>query len=195
MNDPPLFLYESQFQWNSEKRDPGLAGKFKLGGWRHFGTFEDERFDTTGLSLANPASMATPAPIAGDYGVYAVFEQKLLRIGDDVDRGIGVFARASYSPPNQNLIDYYADAGLELVGLQDARPHDKFGVAVAYAHISPRPQALDGFSVVVRTGMASTNVGGCSYRGVSIRSAGRSDVAAERPVHSASGWWRDQSDR
>ena len=55
VNDPPLFLYESQFQWNSEKGDPGLAGKFKLGGWRHFGTFEDERFDTTGLSLANPA--------------------------------------------------------------------------------------------------------------------------------------------
>jgi len=144
VNDPPLFLYESQFQWNSEKGDPGLAGKLKLGGWRHFGSFEDERLDTMGISLASPASTGTPAPIARDYGVYAVYEQKLLRIRNDVDRGIVVFARASYSPPNQNLIDYYADGGVELVGLQDARPHDKFGVAVAYAHISPRPQALDG---------------------------------------------------
>jgi porin len=123
VNDPPLFLYESQFQWNSEKGDPGLAGKLKLGGWRHFGSFEDERLDTMGISLASPASTGTPAPISGDYGVYAVFEQKVLQVRGD---------------------DYYADGGIELVGLQDARPHDKFGVAVAYAHISPRPQALDG---------------------------------------------------
>jgi porin len=29
VNDPPLALYEAQFQWNSNKGDPGLAGKFK----------------------------------------------------------------------------------------------------------------------------------------------------------------------
>ena len=45
VNDPPLALYEAQFQWNSKKGDPGLDGKFKLGGWRHFGSFTDERFD------------------------------------------------------------------------------------------------------------------------------------------------------
>jgi porin len=138
-----LVLYESQFQWHSEKGDPGLAGKFKLGGWRNFGSFEDECFDTAGLSLASPASTGLPASFAGDYGVYAVFEQKLLRVHGDVDRGIGVFARASYSPPDRNLIDLYADGGLELVGLADAYPKDKFGLAVAYAPVSPRAQALD----------------------------------------------------
>lgn len=144
VNDPPLFLSEAQFQWNSKKGDPGLDGKLKLGGWRHFGAFDDQRVDRDGVSLASPRSSGIPASFAGDYGVYAVFEQKLFRVKGDDDRGIGVFARASYSPPNRNLIDYYADGGLELVGLQDARPHDKFGVAVAYAHISPRAQALDG---------------------------------------------------
>jgi porin len=143
VNDPPLVLYEAQFQWNSKKGDPGLAGKFKLGGWQHFGTFTDERFDTAGLSLANPASTGTPAALERDGGVYAVFEQKLLRVGKDDDRGIGVFARATYSPPDRNLIDVYADAGIELVGLADLRSHDKFGVAAAYAHVSPRAQALD----------------------------------------------------
>ncbi len=33
--------------------------------------------------------------------------------------------------------------GVELVGLADQRSHDKFGVAAAYAHVSPRAQALD----------------------------------------------------
>ena len=37
VNDPPLVLLEAQFLWNAEKGDPGLAGKFKVGGWRHFG--------------------------------------------------------------------------------------------------------------------------------------------------------------
>ena len=143
VNDPPLFLYEVQFQWNSKKGDPGLAGKFKLGGWRHLGTFTDERFDTAGLSLANPASSGVPAALGQDYGVYAVFEQKLLRVGNDDDRGIGIFARASYSPPDRNLIDTYADAGIELIGLDDRRPRDKFGIAAAYAHVSAQAQALD----------------------------------------------------
>ena len=143
VNDPPLFLYEAQFQWNTKKGDPGLDGKLKLGGWRHFGSFSDLRFDTAGLSLADPATSGTAASFSGDYGIYGVFEQKLFRVGSDDDRGIGVFARASYSPAGRNLIDIYADGGLELVGLTDVRPHDKFGIAAAYAHVSPRAQALD----------------------------------------------------
>ncbi len=134
VNDPPLFLSEAQFQWNSKKGDPGLDGKLKLGGWRHLGSFDDDRLDANGLSLANPATSGTPASHAGDYGLYAVFEQKLFRVNNDDDRGIGVFARASYSPPDRNLIDVYADGGVEFIGLADARPHDKFGLAVAYAH-------------------------------------------------------------
>jgi porin len=143
INDPPLFLYEAQFQWNTKKGDPGLDGKLKLGGWRHFGSFSDLRFDTAGLSLADPATSGTAASFSGDYGIYGVFEQKLFRVGSDDDRGIGVFARASYSSPGRNLIDIYADGGLEFVGLTDARPHDKVGIAAAYAHVSRRAQALD----------------------------------------------------
>ena len=85
----------------------------------------------------------TPFSHAGDYGIYAVFEQKLFRVKGDDDRGIGVFARASYSPPDRNLIDVYADGGVEFIGLSDARPHDKLGLAAAYARVSPWTQALD----------------------------------------------------
>ena len=79
----------------------------------------------------------------GDYGVYAVFEQKLYRVGKDDDRGIGIFGRVSYSPPDRNLIDRYGDAGIEFIGLDDRRPKDKFGIAAGYAHVSGRAVALD----------------------------------------------------
>ena len=143
VNDPPLLLGEAQFLWNGEKGDPGLDGKLKLGYWRHFGSFQDQRCDDAGRSLASAASSGTPASLRGDYGIYAAFEQKLYRVGSDDDRGIGIFARATYAPPDRNLIDIYADAGVELIGLNDSRAKDKFGVAAAYAHISPRVRALD----------------------------------------------------
>jgi porin len=143
INDPPLVLGEAQFLWNAKKGDPGLDGKFKVGGWRHFGTFTDERLSVSGLSLANPTSGGVPANLSGDFGVYSVFEQKLYRVGDDNDRGIGIFARASYSPPDRNIVDFYADTGIEFIGLSDKRPKDKFGIAMAYARVSPWAQALD----------------------------------------------------
>lgn len=142
VNDPPLVLGEVQFLWNGKKGDPGLDGKLKFGGWRHFGDFADLRFAANGLSLADPAA-SMPALSNGDYGVYAVFEQKLYRVGNDDDRGVGVFGRVAYSPPDRNLIDRYGDAGIEFIGLDDRRPKDKFGVAAAYAHVSGRAVALD----------------------------------------------------
>ena len=143
INDPPLVIGEVQFIWNGEKGDPGLAGKFKIGGWRHFGDFSDQRFTAQGISLASPFGSGMPAIFSGDFGIYSVFEQKLYRVGDDVDRGIGIFARVSSSPSDRNLIDFYADGGIEFVGLSDRRPKDKFGIAFGYAHVSSRAHALD----------------------------------------------------
>ena len=143
INDPPLGIGEVQFIWNGKKGDPGLDGKFKIGGWRHAGDFSDQRFTAQGISLASPMSSGLPASLRGDSGVYAVFEQKVYRVGKDDDRGIGIFARASSSPSDRNLIDRYADGGIEFIGLSDARPKDKFGIAAGYAHVSSRAHALD----------------------------------------------------
>jgi len=95
---------------------------------------------------ANPGKSATgamPATLSRDFGIYSAFEQKLYRVGKDEHRGNGMFARTSYSPPDRNLIDLYADAGIEFVGLDDNRPKDKFGIAADYARVSPWAQALD----------------------------------------------------
>jgi porin len=143
INDPPLVIGEVQYIWNGKKGDPGLDGKFKVGGWRHFGEFSDQRFTAQGISLANPISSGMPANLSGNFGIYSVFEQKIYRVDNDDDRGIGLFARVSSSPSDRNPIDFYADGGVELIGLSDRRPKDKFGIAAGYAHVSSRARALD----------------------------------------------------
>jgi porin len=143
INDPPLVIGEVQYIWNGKKGDPGLDGKFKIGGWKHFGDFSDQRFTAQGVSLASPVGSAMPAVLSGNFGIYSVFEQKLYRVGHDDDRGIGIFARVSSSPSDRNLIDLYADGGIEFIGLSDARPKDKFGIAAGYARVSSRARDLD----------------------------------------------------
>ncbi len=143
LRDPPLVLGEIQYAWNSGKTDEGLPGTFKLGGWRHFGDFDDQRFTVQGVSLADPSGTATPGRLNGNAGIYSVFEQKIYRVGHDPERGAAVFARISSSPSDRNLIDLYADGGLELIGLSDDRPKDKFGIAFGYARVSKAVRALD----------------------------------------------------
>lgn len=143
VNDPPLLLGQIQYAWNNKKGDPNLTGQIKFGGWRHFGTFADQQLASNGVSLAAPASSGTPLPLSGDIGGWVVFEQQIHRVPHNDDRGVGVFARLSGAPVDRNLIDLYADAGIEFIGLSDRRPDDKFGVAAGYAHVSKRAQALD----------------------------------------------------
>ena len=101
---------------------PGLTGTLKLGGWHHFGTFEDQHFGIDNRSLADPLSVGVARTHAGDYGVYGVIDQMLWRLpGDDPKKGIGAFTRFALSPPDRNLISLYADAGINFMGLWDQR--------------------------------------------------------------------------
>lgn len=143
VGDPPLFISEMQFSWKGLGENQKLPGALKVGGWSHFGAFNDQRFDRDGLSLADPTSSGLARQLKGDQGLYAVFEQRLYTVPKDDNRGIGIFTRISGSPSDRNLIDFYADGGIDFIGVQEIRPNDKFGLAVGYAHVSPRAQALD----------------------------------------------------
>jgi porin len=144
VNDPPFVIGEVQFAYNQEKTSAGLPGTIKLGGWLHAGEFNDQRFAANGLSQADPAASPMPAQHTGDFGVYSVFEQLLVSFaGRESERGIGVFARASFSPDDRNLISFYADGGVVATGPLASRPADKIGLAVAYARISDTARALD----------------------------------------------------
>jgi porin len=65
------------------------------------------------------------------------------RFPDRTECGVGLFTCISGSPGDRNLIDFYADVGVNVQGPLASRPNDKFGLGFAYARISGRARDLD----------------------------------------------------
>jgi porin len=144
VQDPAFVIAEGQYRYNQEKTAAGLAGTIKLGAWRHFGRFDDQRFDSAGVSLADPASTGDPARRRGDHGLYAVIDQQVWRPpSGEANKGVGIFARASASPADRNLIDLYFDGGIVFAGLVPGRPDDVLSFGAARARVSSRARELD----------------------------------------------------
>ena len=146
MTDPPLFIGELEYGYDKDKSAAGLPGTIKLGAWYHAGHFDDQRFREDGLSLANPASSGVARRLRGNLGLYGIIDQMVYRVPKselDEGRGISVFARLSVSPPDRNLISFYADAGITFEGPLDSRPGDSFGIGFGYAQISPATRGLN----------------------------------------------------
>jgi len=144
VSDPPFVIGELQLQHNMGKKDKGLATTLKLGGWGHFGQFNDQRFASNGAPLADPASSGVARQHRGNSGFYAVIDQQLYRPkGGDSQSGISVFSRASISPSDRNLIDKYIDGGVVFAGLIPKRPDDRFGASVIYAKFSDSVRGFD----------------------------------------------------
>ena len=142
VSDPPLFFLEAQYRYNQGPDARGLPGTLKLGAFAHEGRFDDERFGNDGLPFAT--GVGVPLTHRGNGGGYAVLDQQIYRIpGDDPEKGIGLFARAIGAPADRNLVDLYLDAGLSTLGLIPGRPADFFGIAAAFARISPAARAAD----------------------------------------------------
>ena len=68
------------------------------------------------------------------------------------DKGIGVFARASASPADRNLVDLYIDGGIVFAGLIPFRPDDVLSFGGAYARISDRARGLDSDAIALGGG-------------------------------------------
>jgi porin len=144
VQDPPLLMAEVQYGYNQDKAASGLAGRIRLGGLYHFGKFNDQLFDVDGQSLAAPSSNGIAESHRGDYSLYGVIDQMLWRLpGDDPKKGVGAFARIAGTPIERNLVDFYAEAGVNFMGLWDKRPDDNFGIASSFTHLSPNVRELD----------------------------------------------------
>jgi porin len=63
--------------------------------------------------------------------------------GDDPKKGIAAFAGITGSPANRNLMNLYAEAGINFMGILPQRPDDSFGCAAAFSHLSPPVSAFD----------------------------------------------------
>ncbi|WP_375454546.1 carbohydrate porin [uncultured Methylobacterium sp.] len=153
VHDPALVVAEAAYAYNTEKGAVALPGTVTLGGWQHFGRFDDLRRDTLGLSLADPASNGLPRPRRGNAGLYAILDQTLLVEPDKDDEGLSVFLRASVSPTRSSLVAAYGDAGLAYKGLFPGREDDTVGVGVAYARLSDDARRADR-DTILYTGTA-----------------------------------------
>ena len=60
LKDPPFLIGQAEFTYALPITAQGLAGKVRIGGWHHFGQFNDQFFATDGLPLADPASNGHP---------------------------------------------------------------------------------------------------------------------------------------
>ena len=151
--DPALIVAEAAYAYGTGKDPAFLPGTVTLGGWQHFGRFDDLRIDTRGLPLADPASTGIGRPRRGNAGVYAILDQTLYREPNKDDEGLSAFARAAWSPTRSSLVDAYFDAGLAYKGLFDAREDDTAGLSLAYARISDDARRADTDAIVF-SGMA-----------------------------------------
>ncbi|MCJ7597820.1 MAG: carbohydrate porin, partial [Methyloceanibacter sp.] len=138
LDDPPLLMAEGAYHYNQDH----LAGTIKFGGWNHFGSFEDQRFDVGGALIA---VMGKTALVHGDnYGFYGIIDQLLWRLPNSEDpKGIGWFGRIMGAAEDRNLIDFYADTGLTFTGMIPGRPDDALAIGFAYTGISDDAGAFD----------------------------------------------------
>lgn len=150
VNDPPWVIGQVRFNYDIDIGGRPLAGNFTPGAWKHYGSFDSQRFTAEGQSIADPDGSGVPAKLRGNYGIFAVIEQVLYRPPEVKDNttsaslpGVTAFGRIAYSPPDRNLIDLYLDGGIGFVGFVPGRPIDRFGVAMAYMRISNTARNLD----------------------------------------------------
>lgn len=127
----------------ADQKEP-LARVYKLGFWYDSESFDDQRFDNTGLSLADPASTGMPLQHRGNYSIYAVADQMIWQDPEESDRTLNVFGRAMGTPQtDRNLIDFSLNLGLTFHEPFLHRDDDTFGIGLGFAHVSSRAAALD----------------------------------------------------
>ena len=121
-----------------------LARTYKLGAWYDNAKFSDQRYDTNGLSLANPLSNGNAKIHHGDYAFYGVIDQMLWVSNYENDRTVSVFFRPMGTPrSDRNEIDFSMNAGLNFKEPIMHRDDDTFGVAMGYTHVSGSASDLD----------------------------------------------------
>jgi porin len=156
-----------------------LPGTYKLGAWVDTGPFSDQRFDNTGLSLASPASTGVPQMHDGNFSLYGIVDQQVWRAAAG-PRALGMFARVTGAPDDRNLLDWSANAGINLKAPLPGRDDDTLGIGYDWAHVSGRVSELDEdirtFTAIVAPVRGSEHIVELTYQ------------------YRAAGWWVVQPD-
>jgi porin len=154
LNDHVFAVSEVWYSINQGDSATGLPGTYKLGAWYHSGHFADQLIDTSGLSLANPASTGVPRAHSTGFAAYIMGDQMIWQQDTDKGRGIGVFLQVMGAPGQFNLSNVFFMAGMNWTGPFASRPNDTLGLGVSYLGISPAKRRF-GSDVIAFTGSGS----------------------------------------
>jgi porin len=115
-----------------------LRGVYKIGGWLDTGDFRDQRYDTPGLPLADPANPQTPRRHATNWSLYVVADQAVWQPDPAGARAVGLFVRVMAAPADRNLASFSINGGATLKQPLPGRDNDVLGVGFGIATISNR---------------------------------------------------------
>jgi porin len=139
LDSPALLMIEGRYKYSLTGQLPGTV---KVGGWNHFGTFPDERLDSDDLPIA--ITLNRGRPIDGDWAIYGIIDQLVWRVpGSEDAKGVGLFGRIMGAPSAQNLVNFYAEAGITFSGMIPQRADDSLGIGFAYTGVSDRVHGFD----------------------------------------------------
>jgi porin len=115
---------EVGYRLHHAKEARGLRGHYRIGAY-----YDSNRY----ASFADPSQLRR-----GNYGVYALADQMVLREGGpESDQGLTVFAALTVAPRQSiNTMPWFAAAGLVYRGLLPGREGDTAGVALYYGGFS-----------------------------------------------------------
>ena len=120
-----------------------LPGTYRLGFWVDTESFADQRYDTAGLSLADPASDGTPLQHHDNWSVYGTMDQAVWQAPGSGAESLNLFVRAMGSPSDRNLISLSVNVGFVLKAPLPQRDADSAGLALGYGEISSSARGLD----------------------------------------------------
>jgi len=146
-----LFIAEAQYAINQPANgdmdkgnaSTGLPGTYKIGFWFDTAAFPDQRYDTTGTSLASPYSNGMPRMDSHNFSFYGVADQMVWRPDPESPRSLNAFVRVMGGPSSQNLISFSVNSGLNLKAPLPERDDDTFGVGFGVAKVSGAARGFD----------------------------------------------------
>jgi len=113
-----------------------LSGTYRLGAWYDSEQFADQRYDNTGVSLADSDTNVARLH-NGDYSIYGVADQMIMRSSTDPNRNLSTFLRVMGTPEtDRNLVDFSLNFGFNLTDPLPYRTDDTFGIGMGYARVS-----------------------------------------------------------
>lgn len=116
-----LALGEYGYVVGSNRGEPGLPGRYKIGAY-----YDNERLE----------DLKTNESERGTWGVYGLAEQMIYTENEQYNEGLSSWLALSYAPPDMNRIDFMAAGGLSYQGLFPGRPVDALSFIGAYGHFS-----------------------------------------------------------